>query len=310
MKAAMVFLRGALGDCLLAWPVLAALPGRLEVEGLALIGPAGPLSLFRNQPMIQAVWDQDRAAFSALYADPPRPPAALSEWIPGGCAVVFTSRPDADPLIANLKRLGCRVHPAPVRPPAGGAVHITDHMARELGVAPPAEAPILTADAAEAAEARDASAGLGLAPGAYWVVQPGSGGSGKNWHISGWLDVAERLVGQGSPVCFLLGPAEEEMAADIDRRAGPGIYRLTGLALTTAAAFIKEAKGYLGLDSGISHLAAWTGAPTLAVFGPTDPRCWAPRGPGTHVLAPPNPTADWSWLTPEAVVTAGLDMVR
>ena len=36
---------------------------------------------------------------------------------------------------------------------------------------------------------------------------------------------------------------------------------------------------YIGNDSGITHLAAAVGTPVLALFGPTDPEVWAPRGP-------------------------------
>ena len=41
------------------------------------------------------------------------------------------------------------------------------------------------------------------------------------------------------------------------------------------------ARVFLGNDSGITHLATAAGCPTVAVFGATDPRVWAPRG--THV---------------------------
>jgi ADP-heptose:LPS heptosyltransferase len=42
---------------------------------------------------------------------------------------------------------------------------------------------------------------------------------------------------------------------------------------------------YIGNDSGISHLAAAAGAPVVALFGPTDPAVWAPRGPRVRILA-------------------------
>jgi ADP-heptose:LPS heptosyltransferase len=43
---------------------------------------------------------------------------------------------------------------------------------------------------------------------------------------------------------------------------------------------------FIGNDSGITHLAAAVGAPTLAVFGPTDPALWAPRGKAVRVVGP------------------------
>ncbi len=56
--------------------------------------------------------------------------------------------------------------------------------------------------------------------------------------------------------------------------------RLLGAALARAGVF-------LGNDAGVSHLAAAVGAPTLALFGPTDPALWAPVGPRVKTLRAP-----------------------
>ena len=53
----------------------------------------------------------------------------------------------------------------------------------------------------------------------------------------------------------------------------------SGLALEELAGVLASASLYLGNDSGVTHLAAAVGAPTIAVFGPTDPVIWAPVGP-------------------------------
>ena len=60
---------------------------------------------------------------------------------------------------------------------------------------------------------------------------------------------------------------------------------------------------FLGNDAGVSHLAAATGAPTLALFGPTDPALWAPVGPRVATLRAPS--ASLAALDLEAVVAAG-----
>ena len=56
------------------------------------------------------------------------------------------------------------------------------------------------------------------------------------------------------------------------------------LAPRTLAAILAQAGVYVGNDSGVTHLAAATGAPTLALFGPTDPAVWAPIGERVRVL--------------------------
>ena len=59
---------------------------------------------------------------------------------------------------------------------------------------------------------------------------------------------------------------------------------LRDLPLVELAAALAGCRALLGHDSGISHLAAALGLPTLALFGPTDPAQWAPRGPAATWL--------------------------
>jgi ADP-heptose:LPS heptosyltransferase len=53
------------------------------------------------------------------------------------------------------------------------------------------------------------------------------------------------------------------------------------------ACWLATARVYIGNDSGITHLTAAVGTPVVALFGPTDPRVWAPRGPAVQVIARP-----------------------
>jgi ADP-heptose:LPS heptosyltransferase len=55
------------------------------------------------------------------------------------------------------------------------------------------------------------------------------------------------------------------------------------------ACWLAGASLYVGNDSGITHLAAAAGAPVVALFGPTDPAVWAPRGPRVRVVATGRP---------------------
>ena len=50
------------------------------------------------------------------------------------------------------------------------------------------------------------------------------------------------------------------------------------------ARWLASARVYIGNDSGITHLAAAVGTPVVAIFGPTDPAVWAPRGERVSVL--------------------------
>ena len=65
----------------------------------------------------------------------------------------------------------------------------------------------------------------------------------------------------------------------------PGAVRIADL--YELACWLATARIYIGNDSGITHLAAAVGTPVVALFGPTDPRIWAPRGPHVRVIAKP-----------------------
>ncbi len=74
-----------------------------------------------------------------------------------------------------------------------------------------------------------------------------------------------------------------EMARSVDLEV------IEGLDLPQLAALLARAKAYLGNDSGVTHLAAAVGVPTVALFGPTLPDVWAPLGESVRVLQ-----FDWS----------------
>ena len=82
-------------------------------------------------------------------------------------------------------------------------------------------------------------------------------------------ELSERLPG---PVRWSAGPQEP---LDGAVRFG-NLYDL--------ACWLASARVYIGNDSGITHLAAAAGVPVVAVFGPTDPEIWAPRGERVQVL--------------------------
>ncbi len=101
------------------------------------------------------------------------------------------------------------------------------------------------------------------------VIHPFSGSARKNWPLSRYRELARQLR---YPVEWTAGPDEDL----------PEAARFSNL--HELAEWIAGAHLYIGNDSGITHLAAATGIRTLALFGPTSPRTWAPRGKNVHVM--------------------------
>jgi len=57
-----------------------------------------------------------------------------------------------------------------------------------------------------------------------------------------------------------------------------------GLSLVELSRYLRKVRTFIGNDSGITHLAAYMGCPTIALFGPTDPRVWGPVGRRARVI--------------------------
>jgi hypothetical protein len=110
--------------------------------------------------------------------------------------------------------------------------------------------------------------------GGFAVIHPFSGSPKKCWPLDRYQALA-RLLEPHMPVRWCAGP--EETLPDAVRIAD--LYEL--------ACWLASARVYVGNDSGITHLAAAAGTPVVALFGPTDPRIWAPRGPQVRVIAKP-----------------------
>jgi hypothetical protein len=117
------------------------------------------------------------------------------------------------------------------------------------------------------------------------VIHPGSGGKHKCWHLDNFLSIARKLEGEGMEVVFLLGPAEVERFGESQMGKIGDVGRLiANLSLADALAVLSCAGGYIGNDSGITHLAAALGVRTVAVFGPTDPAVYGPIGSEVTIL--------------------------
>ena len=87
-----------------------------------------------------------------------------------------------------------------------------------------------------------------------------------------------------TPTCsilFILGPADEHLQERVQGFDAPASTVISDLDLVELASVLCHVQCYVGNDSGVTHLAAALGIPTVAVFGPTDPGVWAPAG--SHV---------------------------
>lgn len=116
------------------------------------------------------------------------------------------------------------------------------------------------------------------------ALAPGSVGAHKRW--PGYPELARRLTADGIQVWVVGGPGETEAARAIVAAAGPRARDLTGTDLRQGVLAIASADLAVSNDSGLMHVAAATGTPTIGIFGPTSPWHWAPLNPLAAAVQP------------------------
>ncbi len=141
------------------------------------------------------------------------------------------------------------------------------------GAPRPSEWPVpqLQVPSAEAGRWRQQN-GLGTDPAI--ALAPGSVGASKRWTY--YPEAARRLAERGLDVWVVGGPGEKALAAEIVAAGGARVRDLTGADLRNGILAMAAAKVAISNDSGLMHIAAALGTPTIGIFGPTSPHLWAP----------------------------------
>jgi heptosyltransferase-2 len=158
-------------------------------------------------------------------------------------------------------------------------------LALPRGAALPSEWPMpeLAVPAADAASWR---AGRGLRDDGRPVVAlaPGAVGPSKRWPVACFAELAQKLTAEGLSVWVLGSEAERPLAAEIAAAAGALARDLTSSDLRNAILALKLASAAVSNDSGLEHVSAAIGTPTIGIFGPTSPWHWAPLNPLAAVI--------------------------
>jgi len=174
-------------------------------------------------------------------------------------------------------------------------------LVRGLGAEPVPRRPLTAPTGAEGAAARALEAAgvdpAAIAAGPRLVVAPGARyGPAKRWPAERFAAAAAAWV-QAQPdparasVLLVGGTEDQDDVAAVRAASAPGPGRVVALAghtdLVALAGLLARADSVLANDSGVAHLAAALERPLAVVFGSTDPRWTAPRGPHVRVLVEP-----------------------
>ncbi len=283
----LIWHQGALGDLLLAGPALTALSQHYSGAQFTALGNPEYWGLLAHSLPLAEVWDSAQARWGSLFSEGSLPPPLPEHLARFPLALIFSPRPQSI-LLDRLGQAGIpRVHWLPsfseteVEAVAAlqarhlaalGIQYVPVPFRLEVGLAQDEELPELPG------------------PGPWLAVAPGSGHPLKNWPLAHYYEVSRALSWEyGLGVVWLAGPAEEVMLPYLESLAeAQGQTLLANRPLTRVAQVLSRCRLYLGNDSGLTHLAAAVAGPeVLALFGPSDPKVWAPLGPQVQTLTAP-----------------------
>lgn len=277
---------GALGDLICAGAVIRAIG--IRSGGLDLIARAELVRFAIGRMDVGGGTSIDAREIAALFAkDAPLAPSVRELFARYGRIHSFFAS-DNPVFRANLAAAApqAEVRFHQFRPERGGhvAAAYLGAFYESIGLpSPPRESYRIKIGEPEMSAARAVLTGLGLEPGRYAVLFPGSGSPTKNWPLERYIGLARNLSDQIAPV-FIPGPAEHKSVPIL--RAS-GITVISGLDLAEVAAISRLALIFVGNDSGVCHLAAAAGAPGVVLFGPTNPERWQPIGDVTVLRGDP-----------------------
>ncbi len=237
---------GGIGDCILSLPAM----DHLRTDSSEVWVPSAVVPLIRGV----AVRAIASTGIDLLGLPGVEPPAGLITTLRSFDSMVSWYGANRVEFREHVSALGLPFRFLDALPPPDVKIHAADFFLRQAGGEGSAM-PRIVCTGVERAD--------------FAVIHPFSGSARKNWPLERFREVAARL---STPVRWCAGPEET-----LD-----GAVRFEDL--YELACWLARARVYIGNDSGITHLAAAVGTPVVAIFGPTDPAVWAPRGERVAVV--------------------------
>ena len=303
---------GALGDCLLLLPTLMALRSRYPQARIDVMGYPERWEWVLGRGLVDAVHAIERPGMHLLFCADPATleiPEALLSFL-GTYDLILSYRPDGDGLFQrHLRALsaGLVLSQPPFPPPP--KVHVADfalQLVAQLGIPPAPVTPHLRLTCDELALVQPFFTAHQVDPSQspIIVVHPGSGSVAKRWPIENFAILLDTLETQRwARTIVVTGYVEADVVARLHAllpRTKPLV--AANWPLRPTMALIGQATGFIGHDSGLTHLAAALGRPTVALFGPTDPEIWGPRGEHVTVVEMAREPAVMSARAPDQTV--------
>jgi ADP-heptose:LPS heptosyltransferase len=270
----LVIFPGALGDLICLLPTIHALSRRYPTSKFELMARAELARFALRRTPIVAGHSIDRREIALLFSERGGESSEARKFFSRFDRIECFFATDNEHFRSSL-RLAARSEVSfyPFRPPGMG--HVAESYLRAIGASVPQPmAATIELVPEDLCDARQRLSRLGLEPGDFVLVLPGSGSLRKNWPGENFALLAEQIQSVHHAL-VVLGPAENHLARLFRGRP----FSVVGdTELGELAGIARLARAFIGNDSGASHLAAAAGARGLVIFGPTDPDRWRPLG--------------------------------
>jgi ADP-heptose:LPS heptosyltransferase len=275
--------QGALGDFVVTFPILTALRTTIPcIDGICR-SSFGRLAV--DLGVLDASYPLESARFASLYAEriDPEMVTLMSTY---RSILLFSF---SEPLERSVKNInGLRVFRILPWPAVTQKIHITEFLARQVR-----NCDLLDKEAgrrfARALFHLKGEANRNCRAGKRAIISPGAGSMKKRWPLERFMMVAAELKKRGLQPSIILGPAEVDLEAALHHIPQPQLQVVNTRSFQELITVLESAVIYIGNDSGVSHLAAFLGVPTLVIFGPSDPDRWRPFGDHVRIVKPASP---------------------
>lgn len=290
---------GAIGDFILTLPAIAAVRRTFPETHLEVLGYPQMAELARAAGIIDSFKSIEARALAGFFARTGTLDPELCDYFES-CDLIISYLYDPDDFFKiNVGRATkAQFIQGPHRPAEDEKTHATEVFLRPLE-----KLAIFQADPVPRLSL-PAPAELGSP---RWIAaHPGSGSEKKNWPVEQWQTLLQRLLEETSfNVLLVGGEAEGDRLRQLKRDHGR-VRLAQNLPLVQTARLMAECQGFIGHDSGITHIAAALGLPSLVLWGPSREEIWKPLSPSARVL---KSSSGLALLSPETVFTQLLDLL-
>ena len=274
---------GAIGDFILTLPAIAALRQQFPQSYLEVLGYPHIIQLAISAGLVDHARSIESRALAGFFGRDVELAEDLRDYF-SEFDLILSYLYDPDRIFrTNVARCSpAQFIPGPHRPDEQDKLHAT-----KVYLKPLERLAIFDADPVPRLPIKPADVSLGLSN--ELALHPGSGSGVKNWPERRWADLVQKLIDSTRFNLLLVGgEAEGERLQRLAAALPPARTRVAqSLPLSQLAARLSRCVGFVGHDSGISHLAAAVDLSGLILWGQTAEEIWRPMSSRMRILRPP-----------------------